>query len=79
MRLFKSRVSRGGDAERAVSQAAEAGAEATERLASAAEVRAGASEQADHERRTVISELRSMRERNHLAELILASIKRGAR
>lgn len=67
---------RAGDAEQAISQAVTAGAEADERLASASEVRAGADAQAAHEQRTIISELRAMRERNHLADLILESVKR---
>lgn len=76
MRLHR-RKPRAGDAEQAISEAMSAGAEADERLASASEVRAGATAQAAHEQRTIISELRAMRERNHLAELILDSVKRG--
>jgi DNA-binding transcriptional regulator YiaG len=79
MRLFKSRVPRGEGAAQAIAQAAEAGADAAERLASAAEMRAGASEQAAREQRTIVSEIRAMREQNHLADLIFASIKRARR
>jgi hypothetical protein len=75
--LRRKRAPRTGDAEAAIRQAESAGAEAGERLASASEVRAEASRQADHEQRTIVSELRAMRERNHLAELILDSVKRG--
>jgi hypothetical protein len=78
MRLRRrKRTPRDGDAEQAISQAISAGAEADERLASASEIRAGATAQAAHEQRTIVSELRAMRERNHLAELILDSVKRG--
>lgn len=77
MRLLRKRHSRGGDAERAISQAVSAGAEADERLASATEVRGAADVQAARDRRGVIAELRAMRERNHLADLILDSVRRG--
>lgn len=73
----RKRGPRAGDAEQAISQAVTAGAEADERLASASEVRTGAARQAAHEQRTIISELRAMRERNHLADMILDSVKRG--
>lgn len=74
----RKRAPRTSDAEAAISQAISAGAEADERLAYAAEVRAGAARQAEHEQRTIVSELRAMRERNHLADMILDSIvKRG--
>lgn len=76
-RLRKKRGPPAGDAEQAISQAEAARAEAAERLASASEIRAGAARQAAHEQRTIVSELRAMRERNHLAELILDSVKRG--
>ncbi len=77
-RLRRKREPRTGDAEQAISQAVTAGAEADERLAFASEVRAGADAQAARERQTIISELRAMRERNHLADLILDSVvKRG--
>lgn len=66
-----------GGAEQAISQAISAGAEADERLAFASEVRAGAAAQADWEQRTIVSELRAMRERNHLADMILDSVQRG--
>jgi hypothetical protein len=79
MHLRRKRAPRAGDAEAAISEAVSAGAEADERLASASEVRAEASRQADHEQRTIVSELRAMRERNHLADLILESVKRGQR
>lgn len=75
----RKRTPRDGDAEQAISQAEAAGAEADERLASASEIRAGAAAQAAHEQRTIISELRAMRERNHLADLILDSVQRGGR
>lgn len=78
MRLPRRKRTPGeGGAEAAISQAITAGAEADERLASASEVRAGADRQAAHEKRTIISELRAMRERNHLADMILDSVKRG--
>jgi hypothetical protein len=77
VRLLKRRAARGGDALKAISQAVSAGAEADERLASATEVRGAAAEQAAHEQRTIVSELRAMRERNHLADLIVDSVKRG--
>jgi hypothetical protein len=77
MRLLRKREPRTGDAERAVTQAISAGAEASERLASATQVRAGADAQAAHEKRTIISELRAMRERNHLADMILDSVQHG--
>lgn len=74
----RKRTPRTGDAEAAISQAVAAGAEADERLACASEVRAGADAQAARERHTIVSELRAMRERNHLADLILDSVvKRG--
>jgi hypothetical protein len=77
MRLLRRREPRAGDAERAITQAVSAGAEASERLASASEVRAGADAQVARERQTIVTEIRAMRERNHLAELILDSVKRG--
>lgn len=79
MRLprHRKRTPRDGDAEAAISQAEAARVEAGERLAAASEVRAGAAAQAAHEQRTIVSELRAMRERNHLADLILDSVKRG--
>jgi hypothetical protein len=73
----RKRTPRTGDPGAAISEAASAAAEATERLASASQVRAGAARQAAHEQRTIISELRAMRERNHLAEMILESVRRG--
>lgn len=73
----RNRTPRTGDAEAAVSQAAAAGAAADERLATAREIRAGATGQAAHEKHTLISEIRAMRERNHLADLILDSVRRG--
>jgi len=73
----RKRTMRTGDAEAAVREAVSAGAEACERLASASEVRAEASAQADHEKHTLISELRAMRERNHLADMILDSVRGG--
>jgi hypothetical protein len=77
MRLIRrKRGQRNGDARAAVSNAIAAGAEASERLASATETRAAATHQAAHEQRTIISELRAMREQNHLAAMILASVKR---
>jgi hypothetical protein len=79
MRLLPSkRKPRATSARDAVSQAVAAGSEASERLASASEVRAGADALAAHEQRTIISELRAMRERNHLADLILDSVRRAA-
>jgi hypothetical protein len=78
MRLHRKREARQGDAARAITQAVAAGAEADERLASATEVRAGADAQAAREQRTIIAELRAMRQRNHLADMILDSVvKRG--
>ena len=77
MRLHRRRPAPAGDAEAAVSQAVSAGAEAAERLASASEVHAEASRQAASEQTGIISELRAMRERNHLAEMILESVRRG--
>lgn len=77
MRLHRKRSGR-TDAERAVSAAVKAGSEASERLASASDLRAGASEQAAHEQRTLIADLRAMRERNHLGDLIVDSVRRGA-
>lgn len=81
MRLHRNRraprATEATEASDAVDAAISAGAEADERLASASGVRAGASAQAAHEQRTIISELRAMRERNHLADLILDSVKRG--
>lgn len=78
MRLHpRRRPSRAAEASDAVDAAVTAGAEASERLVSAAEVRAGAAEQAAHEQRTIIAELRAMRERNHLADLIMDSVRRG--
>jgi hypothetical protein len=78
MRLLhrRNRAPRPDAAKAAVSDAIAAGAEASERLASASETHAAASDQAAHEQRTIISELRAMRERNHLAEMILASVRR---
>jgi hypothetical protein len=77
MRLTRrKRASQPGDAKAAVSSAITAGAEASERLASASETHAAAAETAAHEQRTVISELRAMRRENHLAEMILASVRR---
>ena len=61
----------------AVTMASAAGADAETRLAAAAEIRAGADAQAASEQRGIITELRAMRERNHLADMILDSIKRG--
>jgi hypothetical protein len=78
MRLIKRRARRAGDAERAIAQAVSAGAEADERLASASEVRGAATEQAAHDQRGIISELRAIRERNHLAEMIVDSARRRA-
>ena len=75
----KNREPPAGDAEAAIRQAVTAGAEADERLVSATEVRAQASAQADHEERTIVSELRAMRERNHLADLIEASLIQARR
>jgi hypothetical protein len=78
MRLLPGkRQPRTTDARNAVDLAITASAEAGERLASASEVRAGAAEQAAHEQRTIISELRAMRERNNLAALILDSVQHG--
>lgn len=78
MRLLpRKHPPRKGDAEEAISDARTAAVEAGERLASAAEIRAGAAEQAAHEQRTIVSELRAMRERNHLADMILDSVRRG--
>jgi hypothetical protein len=80
MRLrLKKRRPGGIEATAAISDAITAGTEAGERLASASEVRAGATAQAAHEQRTIISELRAMRERNHLADLILDTVKRAPR
>jgi hypothetical protein len=79
MRLFRKHSPPVSDAEQAIAEAVSAGTEAGERLISAQKVRAGASQQAAHEQRTIISELRAMREHNHLADLVLESIKRGAR
>lgn len=76
MHLRRKRAQGTGDAQAAIAQAVTAGAEADERLASATEVRAQASAQADHEKRTIISEIRAMRERNHLGAMILDSITR---
>ena len=77
MRLHRKRQAGQGDATRAITQAVAAGAEAEERLASASEVRAGADAQAAREQRTIIAELRAMRERNNLASLVLDSVQRG--
>jgi hypothetical protein len=78
MRLLPRRHGPGaGDAAQAVTLAVAAGAEAAGRLASASEVRAGADAQAAREKHTIVSEIRAMRERNHLAEMILDSVKRG--
>lgn len=79
MRLLKRRKSRAGDAARAITQATSAGEEAIERLTTATSVRAGADLQAAHEKRTIVSDLRAMRERNHLAEMILESVRRGGK
>jgi hypothetical protein len=80
MRLHRrKREPRTGDPGAAISEAASAAAEASERLAAASEVRAGAERQAGHEQRTIISELRAMRERNHLADLIEASLIQARR
>lgn len=79
MRLLPRKHSpRRGSAEEAISAARSAAAEAGERLASAAGIRADAAEQAAHEQRTLITELRAMRERNHLADMILDSVHRGS-
>jgi hypothetical protein len=78
MRLLPRRYAPGsGDAERAVGAAVAAGAEAAERLASASKVRAGADAQAAREKHTIVSDIRAMRQRNHLADLILESVRGG--
>jgi hypothetical protein len=77
MRLIpRKRKPRTDAAKAAVGDALTAGAEASERLASASETRAAAADQAAHEQRTVIRELRRMRAENHLAEMILNSVRR---
>lgn len=75
----RKRTPRPAEASDAIDAAITAGAEADERLASASQVRAGADRQAAHEQRTIVSEIRAMRERNHLAEMILDSVQRGGR
>jgi hypothetical protein len=75
----RKRTPRGAEASDAAAAARTAGAEAAERLADASEVRAGAERQAAHEQHTIVSELRAIRERNHLADLILESVQRGGR
>jgi hypothetical protein len=76
MRLIRKRAGRPDAAKAAVNDAITAGTEASERLASASETHAAAAGQAAHEQRTVITELRRMRAENHLAEMILASVRR---
>lgn len=76
MRLPRRHARVTGDAQEAVSSAIAAGTEASKRLADASETRAQASEQAAHEQRTIIKDLREMRRRNHLADLIAASIEK---
>lgn len=75
--LHRNRAPGTTDAQAAVSRAITAGAEASERLARASETQAEAAEQAAHEQRTIISELRAIREQNHLAQLIYDSVRRG--
>ncbi len=73
----RNREPRTSAAEAAVTAAQTAGKEAGERLASASEVRAGADAQAAREQRTIIADLRAMRERNNLAALVLGSMRQG--
>jgi len=79
VRLLRRRDPHPGDAARAITQAVSAGAEASERLVSASEVRAETDAQVAHERQTIVSEIRAMRERNHLADVIIGSVRGGDR
>jgi hypothetical protein len=74
MRLLPKKKVHGGGAGDAMRAAAEAGVEAGERLASAGEVHAAAARQAAGEK-GIIDDLRALRERNHIAALIVASLR----
>jgi hypothetical protein len=77
MRLTRKRAAPPSISQAAVSHAIAAGVEASGRLAAASETRSAAAELAAHEQRTVVAGLRAMREQNHLAQLIMDSIRRG--
>ena len=75
MRLRRSKRSRTrtgtGDA---IDAAVTAAAEAQLRLATAGDVRRAAEQKAADEKETVVATIRSLRERNHLAEIIAESL-----
>jgi hypothetical protein len=76
MRLWrKKRAGTAGEAQRATGAAQAARAEAGERLAEASEARTSAERQSEREHATIISELREMRRRNNLAQMILDSVE----
>jgi len=76
MRLLRDRKRAAGGAGDAIRAATAAGAEASERLASATEVHAAADRQAAGER-GIVDDLRVLRERNHIAQLIVESLTQG--
>lgn len=75
LRLRKKRAGTAGEAQRATGAAQAAAAAAGERLAEASITRAGAERQAGAEHAGIIAELREMRRRNNLAQMILDSVE----
>jgi len=73
MRLLPRKRTPDAGAADAMRAAITAGAEADRRLARASAVRAAAARQAEGER-GIISDLRTLRERNHIAALIVDSL-----
>ena len=75
IRLGRSRPHGSDAAQDALTSAEAAGDAASERLASATETRASAERQAASEQAGIISDLRQMRRKNNLAQMVLDSVE----